>query len=114
MTYKIINKSIQVLGAEIGSITYYLLPSMQHLVYLIHNQENLLNKPVVLLGHFNCRYPGISPNQAHRNGWIPQATQLLNDDTLTRIPHPIARSYAVDLTFTSIDIATATQWAITI
>jgi hypothetical protein len=92
---------------------------MQLLAYFFHNQENLLNKPVVLLGDFNCRYPAISPNKAERNGWILQATrlynlQLLNDDTPIRIPYPIARSYAVDLTFTSIDIATATKWVITI
>jgi hypothetical protein len=51
--YQIINKSIQVLEVQTGSIIYYLIympPSMQVSVHFSHNQMNLLNKPVALLG----------------------------------------------------------------
>jgi hypothetical protein len=125
--YKIINKStqhntVQALGVDIGSVTYYPIyipPSTQFPVDFLHNKVYLLNKPVELLGDVNCRYPDICPNQEDGSGLIlREATrlynfQLLNDDTPTRIPHRIAWSYAINLTFTSIDIATATQWALT-
>jgi hypothetical protein len=47
------HNSIQVLGVETGSITYYLIyipPCMQLSVRFSHNQVNLLNKPVALPG----------------------------------------------------------------
>jgi hypothetical protein len=127
LSYKIINKMnqhnyIQILGMEIASIKYYLIyiqPWAQLPIDFFHQHLNLNSGPLVLLGDFNCRYPEIYQNQADRKGIIlREATRqhelvLLNSDTPTRISQPIVRSYAVDLIFTSIDIAATTQWLYT-
>jgi hypothetical protein len=127
LSYKIISKmnqhnNIQILGVEIALIKYYLIyipPRAQLPIDFFHQHLNLNNGPLVLLGDFNCRYPEIYQNQADRNGIILREAarqyelELLNSDTPTRIPQPTVRSYAVDLIFTSIDIATTTQWLCT-